>query len=165
VGILAGAVIASVVHLPRATAIVLEYGLGFGFGWSVFQSLFMRDMAGGSYLRALSRTFFPELLSMNGLMAGMVPAMTLGMQSAPAGHNPSGPAFWFTMSMALLVGFIAAYPMNWWLVARHMKHGMMTVRPPSQSVSGGAHESRHDNHTPSERSGGAQRTSTPSDGR
>ena len=33
------------------------------------------------------------------------------------------------MSMALLVGFIVAYPMNWWLVANHLKHGMMTVRP------------------------------------
>ena len=27
------------------------------------------------------------------------------------------------------VGFIIAYPMNWWLVANHLKHGMMTVRP------------------------------------
>jgi hypothetical protein len=33
------------------------------------------------------------------------------------------------MSMALLVGFIVAYPINWWLVANHLKHGMMTVRP------------------------------------
>ena len=33
------------------------------------------------------------------------------------------------MSMGLLVGFIFAYPMNWWLVAYHLKHGMMTVRP------------------------------------
>ena len=33
------------------------------------------------------------------------------------------------MSMGLLVGFIVAYPMNWWLVANHLKHGMMTVRP------------------------------------
>jgi len=32
------------------------------------------------------------------------------------------------MSMALLVGAILAYPMNWWLVSYHLKHGMMTVR-------------------------------------
>jgi hypothetical protein len=30
--------------------------------------------------------------------------------------------------MALMTGFIAAYPMNWWLVARRLKHGMLTVR-------------------------------------
>jgi len=35
------------------------------------------------------------------------------------------------MSMGLLVGFLIAYPMNWWLVANHLKHGMMTVRPAS----------------------------------
>jgi hypothetical protein len=40
------------------------------------------------------------------------------------------------MSMGLLVGFIVAYPMNWWLVANHLKHGMMTVRP-ARAVAGG----------------------------
>jgi hypothetical protein len=49
VGILAGAVIASLFHLPKSADIALEYALGFGFGWSIFQSLFMRGMAGGSY--------------------------------------------------------------------------------------------------------------------
>lgn len=54
VGILTGAVIASLFHLPKITDIALEYVLGFGFGWSIFQALFMRDMAGGSYERAVS---------------------------------------------------------------------------------------------------------------
>ena len=161
VGILAGAVIASLFHLHKVADIALEYALGFGFGWSVFQALFMRNMAGGSYKRALSSTFFPELLSMNCLMAGMVPAMTLAMKSAPASHKPSGPAFWFIMSMALLMGFITAYPMNWWLVSRHMKHGMMTVRPLGESVNGGARKTMHDDHSPSEHTGGAQPTSKP----
>ena len=159
VGILAGAVIASLFHFPKSADIALEYALGFGFGWSIFQSLFMRGMAGGSYARALSSTFFPELLSMNCLMAGMVPAMTLAMKSVPASHKPSEPAFWFIMSMALLVGFITAYPMNWWLVSRHMKHGMMTVRPLHEPVNGGSDKSMHDNHPPGERTGGVQRAS------
>lgn len=156
VGILAGAVIARLFHLPTVTDIALEYALGFGFGWSIFQSLFMRDMAGGSYMRALSSTFFPELLSMNCLMAGMVPVMTLAMNSAPASHDPSKPAFWFIMCMALLVGFITAYPMNWWLVSRHMKHGMMTVRTPNASANGGAQQDLHDDHTPGERAGSVE---------
>jgi hypothetical protein len=130
VGILAGAVIASLFHLPKVADVALEYVLGFAFGWSIFQALFMRGMAGGSYKRSLTTTFFPELLSMNCLMAGMVTVMTLAQKSVPAGRDPSGPAFWFIMSMALLVGFITAYPMNWWLVSHHMKHGMMTVRSP-----------------------------------
>src|SRR5215475_9406605 len=74
-GILAGAVISSVIGLVGLAEVVLEYVLGFAFGWTIFQALFMRDMAGGSYLRALKSTFISELLSMNLLMTGMVPTV------------------------------------------------------------------------------------------
>jgi hypothetical protein len=161
VGILTGAVIASVFHLTKVTDIALEYVLGFGFGWSIFQALFMRGMAGGSYRRSLTGTFFPELLSMNCLMAGMVPVMSIAMASTPGSRDPSAPSFWFIMSMALLVGFITAYPMNWWLVSRHMKHGMMTVRSSDDMANGGADKSMHDKHTAGVRSGGVQAESRP----
>lgn len=149
-GIMAGAVIARRLHLHGAADIALEYILGFGFGWSVFQSLAMRGMAGGSYKRSLSITFFPELLSMNFLMAGMVPMMTFGMNHVPAAMSPLRPAFWFVMSMALLVGFITAYPMNWWLVSHHMKHGMMTERPLDNSQDEAKKRDPHVNHAMSE---------------
>jgi hypothetical protein len=129
VGILAGAVISSMFALHGAGEVLLEYLLGFAFGWTIFQALFMRAAAGGSYRRSLSRTFFPELLSMNLLMAGMVPTMMILQSELGSAASPASPVFWFVMSMALLVGFIVAYPMNWWLVANHLKHGMMTVRP------------------------------------
>ncbi len=89
--------------------------------------LFMRDMA-GSYGQSLKTTFIPEFLSMNFLMAGMVPLAALFAHYFAASRDPLQPNFWFRMSMALLAGFIVAYPMNWWLVARHLKHGMKTVR-------------------------------------
>jgi hypothetical protein len=131
VGILAGAVIGAWIQLPRPAELVLEYTLGFAFGWTIFQALFMRDMVGGSYSRSLRSAFLPELLSMNFLMAGMIPVMTFAMKATNS-HNPLGPTFWFVMSMSLLTGFIVAYPMNWWLVANHLKHGMMTVRKHDQ---------------------------------
>jgi Domain of unknown function (DUF4396) len=85
VGILAGAVLAHVFDLTGLREVALEYALGFAFGWMVFQALFMRDMFGGSYPRSIARTFIPELLSMNLLMAGMVPTMMiLQMQLAEA---------------------------------------------------------------------------------
>jgi Domain of unknown function (DUF4396) len=130
IGILAGAAVASYFTLSRPVDIALEYGLGFGFGWTIFQSLFMRDMAGGSYRRALESTFLPEFLSMNFLMAGMMPIASLGRAAVGGKFSPLTPEFWFVMSMALLAGFIAAYPINWWLVANGLKHGMMTVRGP-----------------------------------
>jgi hypothetical protein len=122
-------VLSSVLGLGGLSEAGVEYILGFAFGWTIFQALFMRDMAGGSYLSALKRTFMAELLSMNLLMAGMVPTvMALKARIAPAA-DPMTASFWFAMSMGLLVGFIVAYPMNWWLVANHLKHGMMTIRP------------------------------------
>jgi hypothetical protein len=135
VGILAGAVVSAFLLLPRPAEIAVEYVLGFAFGWTIFQALFMRDsMAGGSYRRALASTFVPELLSMNLLMAGMMPTVMILRRFIVSADNPTAPAFWFVMSMGLLVGFIIAYPMNWWLVANHLKHGMMTVRPAAASA-------------------------------
>lgn len=55
--------------------------------------------------------------------------MRLLMLAAPQSHDRSDPAFWFVMSTALLVGFIAVYPMNWWLVGHRLNEGRMTVRP------------------------------------
>ena len=69
---------------------------------------------------------------MNFLMAGTTVLMTLAMKVTPDSRNPLGPTFWFIMSMSLLAGFVFAFPMNWWLVANHLKHGMMTVRKGNQ---------------------------------
>jgi Domain of unknown function (DUF4396) len=45
VGILAGAILSSLLGLTGLAEVALEYMLGFGFGWTIFQALFMRDGA------------------------------------------------------------------------------------------------------------------------
>ena len=144
VGILAGAVLASVLGLAGLAEMIFEYVLGFAFGWAIFQALFMRDMAGGSYRLSLARTFVPELLSMNLLMAGMIPAVMILRTLIASAADALMPSFWFVMSMGLIVGSIAAYPMNWWLVAYHLKHGMMTVRPAGAAAGVRGHEAGAD---------------------
>lgn len=129
IGIIAGAAIVAYYRPPAWVDLPLEYLLGFGFGWAVFQAFAMREMAGGSYLRSLQQTFLPEFLSMNLLMAGMWPTMHFLMRRVDGGFDPLAWGFWFVMSMALIAGFVLAYPLNWWLVARGLKHGMITVRP------------------------------------
>ncbi len=109
---------------------MLEYVLGFGFGWTIFQALFMRDMAGGSYRRSLREHVHSRVLVHELLMGGMIPVMALAWRGVPEAHDPTHGLFWFRMSIALMVGFALAYPMNWWLVANHLKHGMMTVPAP-----------------------------------
>lgn len=132
IGILVGAVIGALVALPMAADMVLEYVLGFAFGWTIFQALFMGEMF-GSYLRSLKGTFTSELLSMNCLMGGMMPVSAIAFAHTPGAHDPSQPLFWFRMSLALMFGAVIAYPMNWWLVAHHLKHGMMTIRPKGEA--------------------------------
>jgi hypothetical protein len=138
VGILAGAVIGAAIALPKLADLALEYVLGFGFGWAIFQALFMRQMAGGSYGASLRSTFMSERLSMNCLMGGMIVVSTLAWKGVAEAHDPITPLFWFRMSIALMTGFVVAYPMNWWLVANHLKHGMMTVRRPDDGTDAGA---------------------------
>ncbi|MGA7613575.1 MAG: DUF4396 domain-containing protein [Thermoanaerobaculia bacterium] len=131
-GIIAGAAVAAHWRLAPGADLSLEYGLGFGFGWLIFQAFAMREMAGGSYLRSLRQTFLPEFLSMNLLMAGMVVTKHALMPHIDGSADPLAAGFWFVMSMSLIAGFILAYPINWWLVANGLKHGMITVRPSGQ---------------------------------
>lgn len=51
------------VSMPPLAGIALEYLLGFGFGWTIFQALFMKRIS-DPYRQALASTFFSELLSM-----------------------------------------------------------------------------------------------------
>lgn len=130
IGILVAAAVLTTIGVPAWLEIIGEYAVGFLFGWMVFQSLFMRGMAGGSYAKSLRSTLLPEFVSMNGVMAGMV-ALSLPWRSALGElATPAHPEFWFVMSLSLALGFAVAFPLNWWLVSRGLKHGMMTVRRP-----------------------------------
>lgn len=106
----------------------VEYIVGFAFGLFVFQALFMRDMLGGSYARALRATLLPEWLSMNAVMAGMVPVMTILMSRDMKAMEATSLRFWGVMSLATLAGAVLALPVNVWLVAKKLKHGMGTER-------------------------------------
>ena len=44
--------------------------------------------------------------------------------------DPLTPQFWAVMSLGVIVGFFVAYPVNVWMVAKNLKHGLMTARPP-----------------------------------
>lgn len=127
-GVIVAAAITTALGLPMWQDVIAEYVFGFGFGLLIFQALFMRDMAGGSYWGALRMSFIPEWLSMNAVMAGMIPTMVVLMSQDMAAMHASSLRFWGVMSLATLVGFAVAYPINLWLVGVRLKHGMGTVR-------------------------------------
>lgn len=65
---------------------------------------------------------------MNAVMAGMVPVMVVLMSREMTAMEATSPRFWGVMSAATLLGAVLAYPVNWWLVAKGLKHGMGTER-------------------------------------
>ena len=135
-GVIVAAAITTALGLPMWQDVTAEYVFGFAFGLLIFQALFMRDMAGGSYWGALRMSFIPEWLSMNAVMAGMIPTMVVLMSRDMAAMHASSLRFWGVMSLATLVGFAVAYPINLWLVGVRLKHGMGTVR----ALGHGGHE-------------------------
>ena len=150
-GIIFAAVVTALLGFPMWIDVIVEYVFGFLVGLFIFQALFMRDMMGGSYGENVRRSFIPELLSMNMMMAGMAPVMILLMMGRDMRAMwPSEPLFWFVMSIGVTVGFIIAYPINVWLVAKGMKHGLMTVRAESQaSEKKSGHHDTHPSHSQS----------------
>jgi manganese oxidase len=128
-GIILAAVVTAVIGLPMWADLIVEYVSGFLFGLLIFQSLFMRKAMGGTYVENVRRSFLPELISMNCMMAGMAPVMVLLMMGRDMRAMwPREPLFWMVMSLGVIAGFAVAYPVNVWMVARKMKHGLMTER-------------------------------------
>jgi hypothetical protein len=126
-GIIVAAAIVPTFGLPNGIDLTIEYASAFVVGLFVFQALMMVGMYGGDYLLAVRKTLFAETVSMNAVMVGMIPAMVILMSRVPDARLPTRPEFWFVMGMAAIVGGITAYPVNWWLVKNHLKHGCMTL--------------------------------------
>ncbi|HWN53662.1 MAG TPA: DUF4396 domain-containing protein [Methylomirabilota bacterium] len=130
-GIILAAAITATLGLPMRVDLVVEYAAGFAFGLFIFQSLFMKEMMGGSYLENVRKTFLPEFISMNAMMAGMAPVMSFLMMGRDMrAMVPSELLFWGVMSLGVIAGFMVAYPVNVWMVTRGLKHGLMTERRP-----------------------------------
>jgi manganese oxidase len=143
-GIIVAAVAVALIGLPMWLDLIVEYTAGFLFGLLIFQALFMRKTMGGSYAENVRRSFLPELISMNCMMAGMAPVMVLLMMGRDMRAMwPGEPLFWMVMSLGVIAGFAIAYPINVWLVSHGLKHGLMTERP-DDSSSGTAKPSAHE---------------------
>ena len=128
-GIILAAAVTGIVGLPMWIDLIAEYVAGFTFGLLIFQSLFMKSMMGGTYVQNVRKVFVPEFISMNFMMAGMGPVMSFLMMGRDMrAMVPTELLFWGVMSLGVIAGFAAAYPANVWLVARRLKHGLMTER-------------------------------------
>ena len=130
-GIILAAVVTATLGLPMWVDLIVEYLAGFAFGLFIFQALFMKSMMGGTYWENVRKSFTPEFISMNFMMAGMAPVMSLLMMGRDMrAMQPTELLFWGVMSLGVMAGFALAYPVNVWMVAQKIKHGLMTERKP-----------------------------------
>ncbi len=123
-GIMSAMVIGRYLGLDFWSEFAGEYFIGFLFGWILFQYPAMRSM-GNSSGQALWKGGRAEFFSMITLMSGMLLTMKLIQpQIITLPPLPTTLAFWGIASLALFIGTIITYPMNWWLVSIGWKHGM-----------------------------------------
>lgn len=102
----------------------IDYVLAFAFGiaFQYFTIAPMRALSLGEGLRAAVKA---DALSLTAWQVGMYGWMGIAIFGI-FGHEPDkgGVVFWFMMQIAMLSGFITAYPVTWWLLKCGVKEPM-----------------------------------------
>jgi hypothetical protein len=90
-----------------------------------FQYFTIKPMKGLSPGEGLVAALKADALSLTAWQVGMYGWMAIAT-FAIFGHElpKDGPVFWFMMQVAMLTGFLTAYPVNWWLVSSGIKEKM-----------------------------------------
>lgn len=120
IGEILGLIIGTAIGLSNVATIVLAVGLAFLFGYTLSTLPLLR--AGLGFFGALGIVLAADTLSIatmeivdNAVMAAIPGAMEAGL---------SNPVFWLAMMLALTAAFIAAYPVNRYLLSRGKGHAL-----------------------------------------
>ena len=120
IGEIAGLIIGTAIGLSTVATIALAVGLAFLFGYTL--STLPLVKAGLGFFGALGVVLAADTLSIatmelvdNAVMAAIPGAMDAGL---------SNPVFWLGMMVALTAAFIAAYPVNRYLLSRGKGHAL-----------------------------------------
>jgi len=121
IGEIAGLIIGEIAGLDQAVTIALSIALAFLFGYSL--SILPVVKAGVALSIAMKTVLAADTLSIatmevvdNTVMAIVPGAMNAGLVN---------PLFWFTLSLALIAAFFAAYPVNKYLLSKGKGHALM----------------------------------------
>ncbi len=117
-GEIAGVVIGTALGLPSLYTLILAVLLGFVFGFALGLRPLLR--AGFDFSRAIHQVFIAESLSIVVMEATevLVQVVTPGVMEAGLGHW----MFWLGMTLALTAGYAAAFPVNYVLVGKGIRH-------------------------------------------
>jgi hypothetical protein len=117
-GEVVGVVIGVALALSNVATLVLAVGLGFVFGLALGLVPLLR--AGFEWARAVKQVLIAEGLSIAVMETAevLVEVYTPGVMQAGLG----APMFWLGMLLALTAGFAAAFPVNYALIGRGVRH-------------------------------------------
>jgi len=102
----------------------IDFLLAFAFG-ILFQYYALKPMKNLTVKAALITALKADALSLTAWQAGMYGWMALSFYWIFGYKIPvTNPLFWFMMQIAMLWGFVTAYPVNWWLIRRGIKEKM-----------------------------------------
>ena len=112
---------ATLVGLGNAASIVLGIVLAFVFGYGLTFVPLLR--AGMPLLRATGITFAAETLSITTMeiVDNLVVLAVPGAMDAGLGDI----LFWGSLALSLALAFVAAFPVNRWLIARGLGHAVV----------------------------------------
>lgn len=107
---------------------VFDYLLAFAIG-IVFQYFTIKPMRDLSVAGGIKAAVKADFLSITSWQVGMYGVMALlqfaWLRPAFGTIAPvNSPEFWFVMQLAMVAGFVTAYPVNWWLVSAGLKEKM-----------------------------------------
>lgn len=113
-----GVIIGTALGLSNINTLILAVGLGFVFGFVLGIQPLLR--AGFDFSGALRQVFIAETLSIVVMETTevLVQVYTPGVMEAGLGSW----LFWAGMSLALTAGYIAAFPVNYVLVGKSIRH-------------------------------------------
>ncbi len=109
---------------PLFAAWLLDYIFAFVIGIA-FQYYTIQPMRHLSVRKGIIAAIKADTLSLTAWQIGMYGWMAISVFLI-FGHEleKTGPVFWFMMQIAMLAGFITAYPVNWWLLRSGIKEPM-----------------------------------------
>jgi hypothetical protein len=113
-----GVIIGVALGFTRLGTITLAVSLGFVFGFAL--GLIPLFRAGFT-----TKDAFRQVLIAEGLSIAVMETTEVLVEVYTPGVMESGlssPLFWFGMGLALTAGFIAAWPVNYWLVGKGIRH-------------------------------------------
>jgi len=82
----------------------------------------MRNLSGWPGIKAAVKADTVSLIAFEcGMFAWMAFASKILFDPKP---EPTSPLYWFSMQIAMVIGFATAFPANWWLIRKGLKEKM-----------------------------------------